>query len=249
VTGSVDLSIVIPAFNEELRLPRTLSPLVEWLRQRGGSFEVVVVDDGSTDGTRELCEREFAEVRELRLLGGPPNRGKGHAVRTGMLAARGAVRVMCDADGSMPPRELGKLLAPIAEGRADIAIGSRYVGGRVPHGQPRWRTAWSRLANRIVRRSLAPGVFDIHCGYKAFTADAARDLFSRARIDGWTFDLEVLALAQRLRRPMVEVGISWHESGRSRVRPLRDLARVLQETLELKRNLASDVYRLSNSAP
>jgi glycosyltransferase involved in cell wall biosynthesis len=242
---AVDLSIVVPAFDEAERLPRTLPSLVEWLEEQRKTFEIVVADDGSTDGTREVCERLSKEIPGLRVIGGPPNRGKGHAVRAGMLAATGAVRVMCDADGAMPPRELSRLLAPIAEGRAAIAIGSRYVEGRSPEGQRLWRRAWSRFSNAVIQRLLVPGVRDMHCGYKAFTAEAARELFSIARIDGWTFDIEILALASRLGLRVVEVGVEWHDDRGSRVRPARALASVLRETWVLRRNFARDVYGIA----
>jgi glycosyltransferase involved in cell wall biosynthesis len=242
MSAPIDLSVVIPAYDEEQRLPRTLDSMAEWLARRGGGWEIVVVDDGSADGTRAVCERLAARIPELRFLGGRPHRGKGHAVRAGMLAARGTLRTMCDADGSMPVSELARLLAPIAEGRAAIAIGSRYVDGAAPRGQPLWRRTWSRLAHAIVRWALAPGVLDVHCGYKAFSADAAHALFSRARIDGWAFDLEILALASKLGWRVVEVGIDWRDDPRSRVDPLRDLGKVIRETLALERNLVLDVY-------
>ncbi len=247
MSGAVDLSVVIPAFDEEERLPKTLLSLAEWLAGRPGAHEVLVVDDGSTDGTRAVCERLSAQLPRFRLLGGGANRGKGHAVRTGMLAARGAVRVMSDADGSMPASEIGKLLAPIDESRAAIAIGSRYVGGAAPFGQPLWRRTWSRLTNAIERLALVPGIRDIHCGYKAFSAEAADGIFSRARIDGWAFDIEVLALASRLGWPVMEVGIDWRDDPRSRVHALRDLGKVVRETLALERNFRVDVYGLRSS--
>src|SRR6185295_19625687 len=141
------------------------------------------------------------------------------------LAARGAHVVMCDADGSTPASELPRLLAPLVEGGAAIAIGSRYAGGAHPD-QPGWRRVWSRMVNLVVRRTILPGVRDTHCGFKAFTAPAAHDLFSRATIDGWGFDLEVLAMARRLGHRIAEVPVFWHDDRRSRVRPLHDLGQV-----------------------
>ena len=240
------LSVVIPAFDEEARLPPTLDILHEWLSASGSAFEIVVVDDGSTDRTCDLVERRIASNPELRLLRTGSNRGKGHAVRSGMLAARGAVRVMFDADGSTPPRELPKVVSPVADGHAAIAIGSRYVDGAAPHGQPWWRRVWSRTCNAWVRRFLIPGIYDPYCGFKAFSAAAALDVFSQSHIDGWGADLEVLALAQRGGHLVVEVGVDWQHDGRSRIRPGRDVFRVLAETRALRRRLddeGADAHR------
>lgn len=232
---TVELSIVIPAFNEEARLGPTLERLAAFLATAGRRWEILVVDDGSTDGTAALCQR-LAPQLGLRLLGGPPNRGKGHAVRVGMLAARGAVRVMYDADGSTPPGQLSRLLEAIEAGAA-VAIGSRYLDGGSPTSQPAWRRAWSRLVNLVVRRTIVPGVRDTHCGCKAFTAAAADDLFGRATVDGWAFDLEVLGLAHRLGHRVVEVSVAWQDDARSRVRPLRDLRRAVCDTFAVLRSL------------
>jgi dolichyl-phosphate beta-glucosyltransferase len=176
-----------------------------------------------------------------------PNRGKGAAVRRGMLSARGQIRVMCDADGSMPPQELPKLLAPIINCKAEIAIGSRYApGAKTDKKQPFYRVLWSRLCNRVIQKSLVPGVRDTQCGFKAFTAEAARDLFRYARIDGWAFDLEILALARRRCMQIAEVGVEWKDDGRSRVNPLKDMWKVIKEAMTIRRNLRRGVY---NSLP
>jgi dolichyl-phosphate beta-glucosyltransferase len=236
-SSDVDLSIVIPAYNEEQRLAPTVTALVRFLAERPGRWEIVVVDDGSTDGTVALCRQLAARWPALRLIATTPNRGKGHAVRVGMLSARGALVLMCDADGSTPPSEIPRLLAPIQSGDAAIAVGSRYVGGASSRSQPLWRRVWSRLCNLLVRRTLVPGVRDTQCGFKAFTAAAARDLFGRATVDGWAFDLEVLALARRLRHPVVEVGVAWQDDRRSRVRPWHDLWRVVREVAAIQHSL------------
>ena len=166
-----------------------------------------------------------------------------------MLQARGQIRVMCDADGSMPPEELPKLLAPITECKAEIAIGSRYVeGAKTDVKQPFYRVLWSRLANRVIQRSLVPGVRDTQCGFKAFTAEVARDLFALGRIDGWAFDLEILALARRRGFSIAEVGVEWKDDGRSRVNPFTDFWKVIREALTIRRNLRRGVYRNATRA-
>jgi glycosyltransferase involved in cell wall biosynthesis len=239
----VDLSIVVPAYNEEHRLPPTLAKLHAFLAKQPLRYEIVVVDDGSKDDTIGVTAKAMATIPNLRLVKQTPNRGKGAAVRRGMLEAHGQIRVMCDADGSMPPEELPKLLAPIIACKAEIAIGSRYApGAKTDKKQPFYRVLWSRLCNRVIQKSLVPGVRDTQCGFKAFTAEAARDLFRYGRIDGWAFDLEILALARRRGFSIAEVGVAWKDDGRSRVNPLKDMWKVIKEAVMIRRNLRRGVY-------
>jgi len=243
----VDLSIVIPAYDEVQRIRPTLERIHRFLSGLAASgpltWEVLVVDDGSKDGTAELVDNVAELIPNLRCIRQVPNRGKGAAVRLGMLEARGAVRVMCDADCSMPPEELPRLLAAIGRGDAEIAIGSRYAdGARIATRQPLYRRLWSRLCNRVIQRALVPGIRDTQCGFKAFTAPVADDLFRRARIDGWAFDLEILALARRRGYPIAEVAVTWTDDARSRVNPLRDLVKVVREAVAIRRNLRRGVY-------
>jgi glycosyltransferase involved in cell wall biosynthesis len=239
----VDLSIVVPAYNEEHRLPPTLARLHAFLSAQPMRWEIVVVDDGSRDATCAVVEAAMANIPNLRLVRQSPNRGKGAAVRLGMLAARGQIRVMSDADGSMSPDQLPRLLAPILGCTAEIAIGSRYAeGARSDVKQPLYRVLWSRLANSLVQRSLVPGVRDTQCGFKAFTAEAARDLFRLGRIDGWAFDLEILALARRAGYGIAEVGVEWTDDRRSRVNPLKDMWKVVREAMTIRKNLRRGVY-------
>jgi len=243
-SSDLTLSVVIPAFNEEQRLGPTIEELAAFLDGHGWAYEILVVDDGSTDGTVALARRLAATWPAVRVLATAPNRGKGHAVRVGMQAARGAFVLMTDADGSTPASELPRLLRPLFLGRAAIAIGSRYAPGAAPADQPLWRRAWSRLANVFIQSTLVPGVRDTQCGFKVFTAQAARDLFSRATVDGWAFDLEILALARRLRLRVAELPVAWKDDRRSRVRPWRDLWNVVHEALQIKRNLDRGLYGL-----
>jgi glycosyltransferase involved in cell wall biosynthesis len=240
--SSIDVSLIIPAFNEELRLLPTLERLHAHLSATSMSYEILVVDDGSRDGTCRVVEAAAARIPNLVLVRQRPNRGKGAAVRRGMLAASGRVRVMWDADCSMPPEELPRLLAPIAAGKAEIAIGSRYAAGARTVKQPRYRVWWGRLCNKFVQRWLVPRVLDTQCGFKAFTARAALNLFGSATIDGWAFDLEILALARRRGLAIEEVGVAWKDDERSKVNPSTDFWKVIREAVTIRRNLDRGVY-------
>lgn len=239
----VDLSIIVPAYNEESRLPPTLERLHAFLSKQPMRYEILVVDDGSKDDTCRVVEEHAQRIPNLRLVRQLPNKGKGAAVRLGMLSARGQIRVMCDADCSMPPEQLPRLLAPIIACKAQIAIGSRYAeGAKTDVKQPFYRVLWSRLANKVIQRSLVPGIRDTQCGFKAFTAEVARDLFKRATIDGWAFDLEILALARRRGYDIAEVGVEWMDDNRSRINPLKDMWKVIREAMIIRRNLKSGIY-------
>ncbi len=246
----MELSIIIPAYNEEQRITPTLHAIDSFLSGQGIRYEILVVDDGSQDGTVQLVEELALNMRALRCLPSIENRGKGYAVRVGMLAGTGDVRLMCDADGSMPAEEMPKLIAPIFSGKVDIAIGSRYAdGANTTAAQPGWRVAWSRLANRIVQRSLVAGIDDTQCGFKAFSAAAAEATFSQATIDGWAFDLEILALASRLGFAIAEYGVVWSDDERSRVSPIRDLLGVAHEFVTIRWNFKRGRYCLAAAQP
>ncbi|WP_210522018.1 dolichyl-phosphate beta-glucosyltransferase [Hymenobacter terricola] len=232
----MDLSLIIPAFNEAQRIGPTLRRAHRFLAARPARFEILVVDDGSTDDTVALVTALAGELPGVRVLCSPANRGKGHAVRLGMRAATGQVRLFSDADGSTPIDELDPLLRALAEG-ADVAIGSRYLAAsRVTRPQPWFRRAWSRLANRVVQRVLLPGVADTHCGFKAFTAAAAERIFVACTVDGWSFDLEVLARARALGFCIREVPVRWENDERSKAR-LRQLPREFRHVYRLRQQL------------
>jgi dolichyl-phosphate beta-glucosyltransferase len=214
----MELSLIIPAFNEAQRIGPTLQRFHQFLAARPASFELLVVDDGSTDDTVALVSALALEWPALRVIRSGANRGKGHAVRVGMQVATGRIRVFSDADGSTPIDELDKLLQALAAG-ADIAIGSRYLAASmVTRPQPRFRVVWSRLVNRVVQQTLLPGVLDPHCGFKAFSAAAAQRTFPACTVDGWSFDLEVLATARAQGFSIKEVAVRWEDDARSKGR-------------------------------
>ena len=215
----IDLSIIIPAYNEAARIGPTLKAFHRFLSGRDASYEIIVVDDGSTDTTVALVHALRFELAHLTLISSPSNKGKGHAVRTGMLAAKGNIRLFSDADGSTPVAEMEKLLNVLGRGETAIAIGSRYLeDSEIAIAQPKLRVRWSRFVHNIVQRKILPGIADPHCGFKAFIAEAAIAVFAASRIDGWSFDLEILAIAQSLQLGIVEVPVQWMNDARSKAR-------------------------------
>ncbi|MBI2846909.1 MAG: glycosyltransferase family 2 protein [Chloroflexi bacterium] len=224
------LSIVIPAYNEEKRILPTLQSIMDYLEKQAYPWEVIVVDDGSIDTTAELVE-EFASNHKGVHLIRNPHRGKGYAVKTGMLAARGEYRFLCDADLSMPIEQLSRF---IALGEHDVAIGSREVAGARRIEEPAYRHIMGRVFNWLVRLLAVPGIRDTQCGFKGFRATAAKQLFPLQRLDGFGFDVEILFLAQKHRLRIVEVPIDWYYNKESRVHPIRDTLRMLREILSIR---------------
>ncbi len=207
-----DLSVVIPAYNEERRLPPTLDRVTEFLRQWGRPHEVVVVDDGSSDATARVAERPGVSV--VRNEG---NRGKGYSVRRGMLAATGERRLMCDADLSTPIEEVLRLMAKMDEGY-EVVIASRALpGSNVEVHQPWFRENTGRLFNLLVRVLVLPGLHDTQCGFKLFTARAAREAFGATRLDGFSFDVEALFAARLRGYRVAEIPVTWRNDAATRV--------------------------------
>lgn len=212
MSETIDLSVVIPAFNEAERLPPTLVRMREFLDGWGGSYEIVVVDDGSRDDT--VARAEAAGVRVLR---NGVNRGKGYSVRHGMLAARGERRLMSDADLSTPMDELPRLLKFMDAGYGVVIASRALPGANLEVRQPWYRENMGRLFNLCVRLLALPGLQDTQCGFKLFSALAARDAFTAARLDGFSFDVEALFLARRHGHRIAEIPVTWRNDAASRV--------------------------------
>ena len=231
---SAVLSVIVPAYDEARRLPQALSELRGYLDAGGEPYEVIVVDDGSRDGTGALVQERTVGWRELRLITLPENRGKGAAVRAGMLAAQGELRLLTDADLSTPMTELPKLRVMIRE-RTAIAIGSRALPeSQVEVHQPRRREVMGRTYNRLLQLLVLPGLHDTQCGFKLFTAEAAVACFTPLRTERFGFDAEVLLRARRLGWSIAEVGVVWRHAENSRVSPMRDSLSTLTDLLRLR---------------
>jgi dolichyl-phosphate beta-glucosyltransferase len=247
----IALSVVVPAYNEAFRILPTLQTLCAFLDRRNQPYEVLVVDDGSTDQTVSVVEafrRHQPHVRVVRL---PCHAGKGGAVRTGILEAKGLRRLIADADGATPIQELTRLETELLRG-ADIAIGSRYLASRDPqfHVIARWhRTILGNSFNAVVQRLGIRGITDTQCGFKLLTSAAATDLFSVMRIDGFGFDLELLYLAQRRGYRIAEVPIHWCDQPGSKVSVFRDGFQMLGDLMRIRRMYAFGGYHPSSSVP
>lgn len=234
------LSVVVPAFNEARRIAVTLDELRGALPALGLSWEVRVVDDGSTDETASLVEAASREDPRI-VLQREPHRGKGAAVRAGLLGARGELRFMCDADLSMPIRELSRFIA-LVPADCDVAIGSREGAGARRVGEPVHRHWMGRIFNTLVRFGTVMGISDTQCGFKMFSREAVERVFPVATIDGWAFDIEVLSIARRKGLRIVEVPIEWHYREYSRVSLLRDSFRMARDVLKVRMNLLAGRY-------
>ncbi|HEX9014950.1 MAG TPA: dolichyl-phosphate beta-glucosyltransferase, partial [Chloroflexota bacterium] len=222
------------------RLPATIGKMREFLSRQPFEYEVIVVDDGSADGTAAVVEGAIPSFPWLRLLR-EPHRGKGHAVRQGMLSARGRFVMFCDADFSMPVEEVVRFPEMMGD-RNPIAIASREVRGARRIGEPPHRHLMGRVFNLIVRLLAVPGLQDTQCGFKCFTHEVAQDIFSRQVIDGFGFDVEVLYIARKMGLRITEVPISWYYSPSSRVDPIRDTIRMFKDVLLVRSNDRKGIY-------
>ncbi|HEX9996182.1 MAG TPA: dolichyl-phosphate beta-glucosyltransferase [Abditibacterium sp.] len=243
------LSILVPAYNEEKRLPLTLETIADYLATRDFSHELIVIDDGSHDQTRQVV-RDFAEDRPwIRLVhyddehGAALNRGKGFAIRAGVEAAVGRDILFSDADLSTPIEEMERLLPPISRGDCDVAIASRALPeSNLAIHQPAHRELMGRTFNKIVQKMAVPGVKDTQCGFKAFRGDVAKRLFGLAHIDGFGFDPEILFLANKFGYKIREIPVTWRHCDNSRVNPLTAPISMLRELFEIRWNDARGLY-------
>ncbi len=234
------LSVVIPAYNEEKRLPPTLRRVTEFLSGWGQSYEVVVIDDGSRDAT--IARAREMDLPHVTVSPNEQNRGKGYSVRRGMLLARGERRLMTDADLSTPIEEVGRLL-PFLEQGYDVVIASRAVrGANVEIHQPWYRENMGRIFNLLVQLINVPGLKDTQCGFKLFSARAAEEAFKLALMDGFSFDVEALLIARRLGYLIAEVPITWRNDEATRVGVFRDSSQMFLDLLKIRLNAWTGRY-------
>ncbi len=238
-----ELSVVIPAYNEAQRIPRTLRGTVEYLSARGKPFEVLVVDDGSTDSTVEIVEALSRELPGVRLLRNPRNMGKGASVRNGVFAARGRMVAFLDADNSTRTSDMDRLIEAV-RGGAGAAVGSRaHRYSVIPVKQPWRRRTAGKAFNLLCRLLLGITVSDSQCGFKLFTREASRAVFSAAREEGFCFDVELLFLARKKGFRIAEVPVTWSDDPASRVRLFKDSLGMFLGLLKIRLNDYRGRYR------
>lgn len=244
------LSLIIPAHNEENRLPLTLEQIFRFLSTQAYTAEVLVVENGSKDRTLQIAE-EFARQNDcLRVLQNSL-RGKGLAVQRGMLEARGEYRFMCDADLSMPIEEVNRFLPitwPPGQAAADrqapfdVAIGSREAAGAIRYNEPAYRHLGGRAINLAIRLLALPGLQDSQCGFKCFRAAVAEELFRRQTLPGWSFDIELLYIARRRGYRVIEMPIHWYFNPESKLNVMQDAVRMILDILVIRRNARQGIY-------
>ncbi len=229
------VSVIIPAYNEGERIEKTLRELVRYLELKFPRYEIVVSDDGSSDDTVEKITRIAETNRQIVLLSHFPNRGKGFAVRQGMLRAVYDAVLFTDADLSTPVEEIEIAVAELARGFSVVIASRRHPESVIARRQNPAREFIGRTFNALVRLMIGMPFRDTQCGFKCFTRSAAKEIFSRARIDRFSFDVEILLIAGAMGYAIKEIPVRWSNAPGSKVRPLRDLATILRELMQLYR--------------
>jgi len=244
-----DLSVVIPAYNEELRLERTVRDAVQYFRSSQRSFELIVVDDGSRDETSGLVRRLSDELSEVRLIRLAANHGKGYAVRSGVVNSLGRLVLFADADGATPIAEIARLEAALEAG-ADVAIGSRALHAQGVRVKAKlYRHLIGRTFHWLVESLTVKDVKDTQCGFKLFRATVAHDLFSRMRMNGFSFDVEVLVMAKRRGYRIAEVPVNWTHQPGSKVRLTVDSLHMAADLVRIRALCMRGEYETPHVAP
>lgn len=241
MTNPLFLSIIVPAHNEEKRLPPSLKTIDAFLDKQPYASEVLVVENGSQDLTAVVTDAFAADHPRVKLIQ-ETGRGKGLAVRRGMLEARGEYRFICDADLSMPIEEVAKFLPPECEDY-DVAIGSREVAGARRFNEPSYRHFQGRVFSTLVKVFALPGFEDTQCGFKMFRGSTAEDVFRAQVFNGLSFDVEALFIARKRGYKIIEVPIDWYYRAESRVHPILDPLRMLRDILVIRRNWQRGIYQ------
>jgi dolichyl-phosphate beta-glucosyltransferase len=234
------LSIVIPAYNEEKRLPKTLEQVLSFINSQNYPSEVLVVENGSADNTLAIAQSFAERYPQFRVVHNP-ERGKGLAVRRGMLEAKGDYRFMCDADLSMPIQEVSRFLPPMLNDY-DIAIASREAPGAVRYNEPYYRHFVGRGYNLLIRWLALPSLQDTQCGFKCFRSEVAEELFRRQTFTGWSFDVEVLFIGRVRGYRIVELPIPWYYNAESKIRVFSDSFSMGRDLIKMRLNALRGVY-------
>jgi len=236
-----DVSIIVPAYNEERRIINTLECVNKYFLGKTITRQIIVVDDGSSDNTAGLVENLKNDIDNLSVIRYCQNRGKGYAIKKGIEESHGEYILFSDADNSTPIEEFEKV-CPLLKSN-HVVIGSRYMpGSNIIVSQPGYRVLIGRLANKLIQFFLLDGIQDTQCGFKAFRHEAAREIFSRVKVNRFGFDMEILAIARLLNFSVREIPVSWNNSPESRIRPVKDVIRTFGELVYIKLNLWGGRY-------
>ena len=233
-------SIIIPAYNEENRLPGTLEQLFRFLEKQPFASEIIVVENGSNDRTFEIAQKFANGQKNVHVLHNE-QRGKGKAIQRGVLAASGEYIFLCDADLSMPVEEIRKFIPPQLE-NFDIAIASREAPGSVRYNEPYYRHFTGRVFNTLIRLLVLPSLQDTQCGFKCIRAKVARDIFPYQTLTGWAFDVELLYIARHHGYQIAEIPIHWYFNADSKISVFRDSLRMFLDLLRIRRNALLGLY-------
>jgi len=237
-----DVSVIVPAYNEARRLQKTLEAIDSYFSKRPLTRQIIVVDDGSSDHTAGLAEDLKKKINDLSVITCHPNRGKGHAIKKGVEKSHGKYILFTDADNSTPIEEFEKFYPLLRD--HEVVIGSRYISGsNIIVRQPAYRVFIGRLGNKLIQFFLLDGVNDTQCGFKAFQHEAAKQIFSRMKVNRFGFDIEILSIARLLNYTVRELPVSWYDSQESRIRPIKDALRTFAELIYIKLNLWGGRYR------
>jgi len=235
------LSIVVPAFREEKRIPAILNAIAEYEKTKDFLIETIVICDGSPDDTANVAKGFSSKIADLTVHESKNNLGKGGAVREGMLRAKGKYVIFSDADNSTPIDQVDKLLAYVD--KYSVIVGSRYIeGAKLAKAQPLYRVVGGRALNLIIQLLADRGIKDTQCGFKLFEQKAAKEIFSRQTILGWSFDIEILAIARKLGYKTKEVGVTWYDNPHSAVKPLQDGLRMIEDAWRVRKNIFAGKY-------
>lgn len=239
----IHLSVIVPAYNEERRLPKTLRAIYDYLKKQNYTSEIIVVSDGSRDRTAEVTRNLMPEMPILKLIDNKENHGKGYVVRQGLLESKGRCRLFTDADNSTSIEHVEKFWPEFEKG-FEIIIGSRDIKGAViPVPQPWWRRKLGDIFNLIVQFLTGLwGIWDTQCGFKGFTAKACQEILPKCKIDRWAFDPEILVVARKLRYKIKEVPVTWINEAESKVK-FKGMVKMLFELLQVRRNMMTGVYK------